>query len=93
MTSSMQQIKNVIPSVARNLLFLAGDGEAASYSNVHGGSAGAVDGFGGIAGFGVLAGLVADVALPTVKYLRIFSSRFGPMPRIALKSSTLLNAP
>jgi hypothetical protein len=28
-----------------------------------------------------------------VRYLRIFSRRFGPMPRIALKSSTLLNAP
>lgn len=30
---------------------------------------------------------------PTVKYLRIFSSRFGPSPRIASKSSTLLNGP
>lgn len=30
---------------------------------------------------------------PTVKYLRIFSIRFGPIPRIARKSSTLLNAP
>ncbi|HWT88405.1 MAG TPA: hypothetical protein VN454_06355, partial [Candidatus Angelobacter sp.] len=29
----------------------------------------------------------------TVRYLRIFSSRFGPMPLIARKSSTLLNAP
>jgi hypothetical protein len=31
--------------------------------------------------------------LPMVKYLRIFSRRFGPRPRIASKSSTLLNAP
>jgi hypothetical protein len=32
-------------------------------------------------------------AFPTVRYLRIFSRRFGPSPRIASKSSTLLNAP
>ena len=38
------------------------------------------------AGFGALP-------LPTVKNLRIFSSRFGPSPRIASKSSTLLNGP
>gem|GEM_PF-5347836 len=31
--------------------------------------------------------------MPTVRYLRIFSSRFGPMPRMARKSSTLLNGP
>jgi len=31
--------------------------------------------------------------LPMVKYLRIFSRRFGPSPRMASKSSTLLNAP
>src|SRR5712691_309888 len=30
---------------------------------------------------------------PTVKYLRILSSRFAPSPRIASKSSTLLNGP
>jgi hypothetical protein len=52
-----------------------------------------VEGFGELAGFGAFAGLVADAALPTVKYLRIFSSRLGPMPRTARKSSTLLNAP
>jgi len=28
-----------------------------------------------------------------VTYLRIFSMRFGPMPLIARKSSTLLNRP
>jgi hypothetical protein len=38
------------------------------------------------------AGLgVAD--FPVIKYLRIFSRRFGPSPRIASKSSTLLNGP
>jgi hypothetical protein len=82
--------KVVIPSVARNLLFL---GVVASYNSGLGGSAGTVEGFVGVEGFGALAGLVADVALPTVRYLRIFSRRFGPMPRMALRSSTLLNAP
>src|SRR6266478_2987671 len=33
------------------------------------------------------------VGFPTVKYLRILSSRFAPSPRIASKSSTLLNGP
>jgi hypothetical protein len=32
-------------------------------------------------------------AFPTVRYLRIFSTRFCPRPRIASKSSTLLNVP
>ena len=41
---------------------------------------------GGAAGF-------AAGGFPTVKYLRIFSRRFGPSPRIASKSSTLLNEP
>ena len=58
---------------------------------------GTVEGFGGVAGFDGIVGFVADaggvVAFPTVRYLRIFSRRLGPMPRIALKSSTLLNAP
>jgi hypothetical protein len=85
--------KNVIPSEARNLLLIPGAWDSVSYKNAHGGSAGVAEGFGGVAGFGALAGLVADVALPTVRYLRIFSRRFGPMPRIALRSSTLLNAP
>ena len=89
----------VIPSEARNLLFVQAGKRAASYRDRQGGSAGAVEGFGGVAAFGGVAGFAADVgllcdaALPTVKYLRIFSRRFGPMPRIALKSSTLLNAP
>jgi hypothetical protein len=37
--------------------------------------------------------LLAAAGLPTVKYLRILSRRFLPIPRIASKSSTLLNAP
>jgi hypothetical protein len=32
-------------------------------------------------------------AFPTVKYFRIFSILFGPIPLIASRSSTLLNAP
>jgi hypothetical protein len=34
-----------------------------------------------------------ELGLSTTKYLRIFSRRFGPRPRIASKSSTLLNGP
>jgi len=34
-----------------------------------------------------------ELGFPATKYLRIFSSRFGPSPRIASKSSTLLNGP
>src|SRR6267378_6266169 len=49
--------------------------------------------FGGEVSFGATAGGCALRVLPTVKYLRIFSSRFGPSPRIASKSSTLLKAP
>jgi hypothetical protein len=96
MDSSMQLNKNVIPSGARNLLFV---GVAPSYNSEHGGSAGTVEDFGAGAAFSGGAGLFADAgllcetALPTVRYLRIFSSRFGPIPRIAVKSSTLLNAP
>ena len=37
--------------------------------------------------------LLAATGFPTVKYLRILSKRFLPIPRIASKSSTLLNAP
>src|SRR5260370_34713848 len=52
---------------------------------------GSSTGGGDFAGGGA-AGFVA-AGFPTVKYLRIFSRRFGPRPRIASKSSTLLNAP
>jgi hypothetical protein len=92
-------IKIVIPSEARNLLFVRAGKRTANYSDRQGGSAGTAEGFGGVAGFvGVTglfadAGLLCDATLPTVKYLRIFSRRFGPMPRMAVKSSTLLNAP
>src|SRR6266849_6618961 len=41
---------------------------------------------GGIVGF-------EAAGFPTVKYLRILSRRFAPSPRIASKSSTLLNGP
>jgi hypothetical protein len=34
-----------------------------------------------------------ELDFPTIRYLRIFSRRFAPSPRIASKSSTLLNAP
>jgi len=34
-----------------------------------------------------------ELVFPATKYLRILSRRFGPRPRIASKSSTLLNAP
>jgi len=56
-----------------------------------GGAFEGVAGFAGAGGFAPASGFAP--ALPTVKYLRIFSRRFGPMPRMALKSSTLLNAP
>lgn len=68
-----------------NLLFVRDFGDATSYIDGSGGSAGTVAGFGGIAGFGALAGLPVVAVLPTVKYLRIFSRRFGPMPRTARK--------
>jgi hypothetical protein len=82
-----------------NLLFLIGARGAANYSEGSGGSAGTVEVFGGVAGFDGVTGLFADAgllcgaALPVVKYLRIFSRRFGPIPRIARTLSTLLNAP
>ena len=83
-----------------NLLFLCSTSRTASYSDGSGGSAGTLEDFGVVAGLGGATGLFADAGLfceaavlPTVKYLRIFSSRFGPMPRTARKSSTLLNAP
>jgi hypothetical protein len=38
-------------------------------------------------------GFDAVAGRPAIKYLRILSRRFLPMPRIASKSSTLLNGP
>jgi hypothetical protein len=99
MSGSVQQIKNVIPSVARNLLFPSSVEGVPNYSDGSGGSAGTVEGFGGTVGLdGVTglepdAGLLCEAAFPTVRYLRIFSRRFGPIPRTARKSSTLLNVP
>lgn len=87
--------RTAIPSVARNPLFLS-DRKAAGYNEAQGGSAGIDEGFGGL---DALAGTATGLACfggpgaATVKYLRIFSMRFGPMPRIARKSSTLLNGP
>ncbi len=82
----------VIPSVvgprprhARSLSVISSEARNLSYGLSSGFSAGRVD-FADGAGFGA-------AGFPTVKYLRIFSSRFGPSPRIASKSSTLLNAP
>jgi hypothetical protein len=57
-----------------------------SYGLSEGFSVGGVDFADGVVGF-------ASAGFPTVKYLRILSSRFGPSPRIASKSSTLLKAP
>ncbi len=37
--------------------------------------------------------MLVGAGFPTVKYLRILSKRFLPIPRIASKSSTLLNKP
>lgn len=95
--------KNVIPSeatagsdpVGKNQLFVLDVDQGTNYCGGPEGSEGegVVEGFGEVAGFGALAGFVADAALPTVRYLRIFSRRLGPMPRTARKSSTLLNAP
>ncbi len=92
---------SALPSGLReeNLLFLVCGESGANQSVGSGGSAGTVDGFGVVGGFGGVtgvfadAGLLCDGAFATVKYLRIFSRRFGPIPRIARKSSTLLKAP
>ncbi len=79
---------SVISSAARNPSYgLSGDFSAAGVDLARG-----VAGF-AAAGFAVPCGDFGAAAFPTVKYLRIFSRRFGPSPRIASKSSTLLNAP
>jgi len=69
--------------VGRNLLFGSDAEVAASYW----------EGFVALAGVATGSGFFCEAAFPTVKYLRIFSSLLGPMPRIARKSSTLLNGP
>src|SRR6267142_775261 len=57
-----------------------------SYGLPGGFSAGGAD----LAGGGVS---LSAAGFPTVKYLRILSRRLAPSPRIASKSSTLLNGP
>jgi hypothetical protein len=67
------------------------DGRPANVRNLSYGSSG---GFStGGAAFAGSAPPLAAASLPTVKYLRIFSRRFAPSPRMASRSSTLLNAP
>jgi hypothetical protein len=82
-------------------------GQAASYGSS--GSSSSAEGFvtGGFFAAGAAAAVFAGgdkgfvpgapdgfaATLVTTKYFRIFSSRFGPIPRTASKSSTLLNAP
>ncbi len=91
----------VISSVARNLSYGLSGGSSGSPEVWE--AAGRVDVLTGDFPGGALdlaqpeqpvAGAFADGAgLPATRYLRIFSRRFGPSPRIASKSSTLLNAP
>jgi hypothetical protein len=38
-------------------------------------------------------GFLFGAGFSTVSYFRIFSNLFGPMPRMACNSSTLLNVP
>jgi hypothetical protein len=46
-----------------------------------------------LSGVGCERALLFAAGFPTVRYLRIFSRRLAPSPRIASKSSTLLNGP
>jgi hypothetical protein len=88
---SLPNLENVFPSEAiegsdpagRNLLFGSDGLVAASYGERLGAPVGVATG----------SAFFWEADFPTVKYLRIFSRRFGPMPRIARKSSTLLNRP
>jgi hypothetical protein len=90
------------PAESRNLsygLYCGGSVGSLSGRSVLEGGVGFGAGFvGGVFGFAqpehAFAGAARCApAFPTVKYLRILSRRFGPRPRIASKSSTLLNAP
>ncbi len=79
------------PADVRNLSYgLSGDFPAAAVDLARGFSAGGATGF--CAGGDCSAGFAA-AGFPTVKYLRIFSRRLGPSPRIARRSSTDLNGP
>ena len=79
-------------------------GSSSSFAAGSGGGLLFAGGFGAIffaggdfAGAGAACALVDAFllcgAFPTVRYFRIFSSLFGPIPLIAKRSSTLLNAP
>jgi hypothetical protein len=92
---------SVISSAARNLSYGLSGGSSASPAVRE--AAGCVEVLTGDFPAGVLgfaqpehpaAGdAFLELVFPATKYLRIFASRFGPSPRIASKSSTLLNAP
>jgi hypothetical protein len=92
---------SVISSVARNLSYGLSGGFSGSTAG--GEAAGGVellaadfaDGFLGFAQpeHSAAGATFFEFVFPAIKYLRIFSRRFGPSPRIASKSSTLLNAP
>jgi len=96
-------VRTAAPSRAFCAMNLSSDSTGGSVGSLSGGSAAAgVVAFGGAfagaLGFAhpehAFAGVVCCTpGFPTVKYLRIFSRRLGPRPRIASKSSTLLNAP
>ena len=88
-TTSTSIIPNAAKPLPRRAFSRAVVSSAArnlSYGLSEGFSAGGVDFAEGVVGF-------AAAGFPTIKYLRIFSSCFGPSPRIASKSSTLLKVP
>ena len=92
---------SVISSVARNLSYGLSGGSSGSPAGCE--AAGCAELLAAAFADGVLgfaqpehsaAGTAfLELVFPATKYLRIFSSRFGPKPRIASKSSTLLNGP
>jgi hypothetical protein len=72
----------------RGICFSLEQGEKTTYvSGLSGGFCGEA------AGFAADCPSFGAMTFPTVKYLRILSRRFGPSPRIASKSSTVLKAP
>jgi len=85
-TTSTSIIPNAAKPLPRRAFSRAVVSSAArnlSYGLSEGFSQEGVDFAEGVVGF-------AAAGFPTIKYLRIFSSCFGPSPRIASKSSTLL---
>ena len=88
-TTSTSIIPNAAKPLPRRAFSRAVISSAArnlSYGLSEGFSQEGVDFAEGVVGF-------AAAGFPTIKYLRIFSSCFGPSPRIASKSSTLLKVP